>query len=55
MLKFIKRCLPNGFKQRVKHAMGFQDMATRLRNLKRAGFACTGAVDVGRFPANGHC
>ncbi len=49
MLKFIKRSLPEGFKRRVKHSMGFQDMETRLRNLRRAGFVCAGAVDVGAF------
>lgn len=48
-LSLVKRALPKRWKQRVKHAMGFQDMETRLANLARAGFRCTGAVDVGAY------
>jgi FkbM family methyltransferase len=52
MLNYVKRSLPEGLKRRVKHAMGFQDMETRLRNVRRAGFVCTGAVDVGAYAAD---
>jgi FkbM family methyltransferase len=36
-------------KERLKSEMGVQNMGRRLANLKRAGFSCTGAVDVGAF------
>lgn len=49
ILKLIKAALPQGWKRSVKRSMGFQDMASRLANLKRAGFRCTGAVDVGAY------
>jgi FkbM family methyltransferase len=49
VLRLLKRILPPSTKRRAKLAMGFQDMETRLRNLARAGFRCTGAVDVGAF------
>jgi FkbM family methyltransferase len=49
LLSIAKQALPDRWKRRVKHAMGFQDMQTRLANLARAGFHCTGAVDVGAY------
>lgn len=48
-LALLKASVPVGWKRRIKQAMGFQDMETRLVNLRRAGFACTGAVDVGAY------
>lgn len=49
LLTLIKRLWPQRWKLRVKRAMGFQDMHTRLGNLRRAGLRCTGAVDVGAY------
>lgn len=49
LLNIIKRALPEPWKRRIKTTMGFKDMASRLANLKRAGFRCTGAVDVGAY------
>ena len=49
MLNLLKQLLPERFKRQIKHSMGFQDMETRLRNLKRSGFKCSGAVDVGAY------
>lgn len=49
MLRQIKRLLPLRLKTGIKHAMGMQDMETRLRNLHSSGFRCTSAVDVGAF------
>lgn len=49
MLNRIKQALPPNFKRRIKHAMGTQDMETRLRNLRACGFECASAVDVGAF------
>jgi FkbM family methyltransferase len=49
MTRFLKSLLPRSAKSAVKHLVGVQDMETRLRNLKRAGFVCSGAVDVGAF------
>jgi FkbM family methyltransferase len=49
MIRLVKALLPKSAKSAVKHLVGVQDMETRLRNLKRAGFACSGAVDVGAY------
>jgi FkbM family methyltransferase len=49
MIRLVKSLLPKAAKSAVKHLVGVQDMETRLRNLKRAGFVCSGAVDVGAF------
>lgn len=49
VLSLLKRSLPRAWKRRLKIAMGFHDMGTRLANLRRAGFSCTGAVDVGAY------
>jgi FkbM family methyltransferase len=49
MLRRLKRILPQRLKTRIKHAMGMQDMETRLRNLRASGFNCASAVDVGAF------
>ncbi len=49
MISQLKTMLPNGVKRKLKHLMGFQSMDTRLVNLRRAGFTCTGAVDVGAY------
>lgn len=49
MLSLVKKIFPQRFKRKVKQSMGLQDMETRLRNLRRSGFKCTGAVDVGAY------
>jgi FkbM family methyltransferase len=49
LLQVVKRLVPPAWKERLKCAMGFQTMRTRLENLHAAGFRCTGAVDVGAF------
>ncbi|MEJ6023439.1 FkbM family methyltransferase [Ramlibacter sp. PS4R-6] len=45
----LKKLLPYGFKQRIKRWAGVPSMRSRLENLRRAGFECSGAVDVGAF------
>jgi FkbM family methyltransferase len=49
ILDWLKASLPNRWKRSVKRSLGFHDMESRLANLRRAGFACTGAVDVGAY------
>lgn len=45
----LKQLVPQRLKKRIKHAMGMQDMETRLRNLHACGFRCACAIDVGAF------
>jgi FkbM family methyltransferase len=49
MTRFVTSLLPKSAKSVVKRLVGVQDMETRLRNLTRAGFVCSGAVDVGAY------
>ena len=49
MLNYLKKLVPGGLKRSVKKAMGFQSMETRLQNLRRSGFSCSGAIDVGAY------
>lgn len=49
VLDRLKSALPNRWKRYIKRSMGFHDMESRLANLVRAGFTCTGAVDVGAY------
>lgn len=48
-MSFLKSLMPALLKQKIKRAMGLKTMADRLLNLRRAGFHCTGAVDVGAY------
>lgn len=49
LLSFLKRLVPPRWKRTFKLSIGFHDMQSRLENMKRAGFICTGAVDVGAY------
>jgi FkbM family methyltransferase len=50
MIRTLKRFLPHELRQRIKRSLFVQqDMASRLANLRRAGFAATGAVDGGAY------
>lgn len=45
----LKSMVPQFFKKPLKDFMGFKSMASRLINLRDAGFNCLGAVDVSAF------
>lgn len=45
----LKACIPQSIKNPLKQFMGVKSMESRLLNLKKAGFKCTGAVDIGAF------
>lgn len=49
IINSLKAVFPDTWKRSIKQSMGFRDMESRLANLRRAGFACTGAVDVGAY------
>jgi FkbM family methyltransferase len=50
MIHSLKRILPHEFRQRLKRSLFVhQDMTSRLANLRRAGFAPTGAIDGGSY------
>jgi len=49
MLDRMKSLVPKSLKPRLKHALGIPTMESRLRNMKAAGFRCSGAVDVGAY------
>jgi FkbM family methyltransferase len=50
LLNQIKRLLPHAFRQRLKRSLfAHVDMISRLKNLRAAGFANTGAIDGGAF------
>lgn len=44
----LKNMLPHEFRQRLKRSLfHVNDMEARLKNLRRAGFVCTGVIDGG--------
>ncbi len=45
----LKGLLPARVKRAIRDSAGVPSMASRLQNLRRAGFHCTGAVDGGAF------
>jgi FkbM family methyltransferase len=45
----LKSLVPKFLKSYLKLLMGFKTMESRLQNLRRAGFECTGAIDVGAY------
>ena len=45
----LKALMPQAIKKPLKELMGFKSMDNRLFNILRAGFECTGAVDVGAY------
>jgi FkbM family methyltransferase len=47
--QILKKLVPHQLRGFLKQAMGFQTMEGRLLNLRRAGFTCTGAIDVGAY------
>lgn len=48
--RVLKSILPHEFRQSLKRKIfHVNDMKSRLANLKRAGFHCTGAIDGGAF------
>jgi FkbM family methyltransferase len=50
MIGVLKRLLPESLKAGLKRSLfAVNDMTARLRNLRRAGFTCTGAIDGGAF------
>lgn len=50
MIRTLKRFLPHEFRQRMKRSLFVQhDMAARMSNLRRAGFAPSGAIDGGAY------
>jgi FkbM family methyltransferase len=49
IVEAARRFVPSSLKRGTKRFLGMQDMQSRLRNLKAAGFVCKGAVDVGAF------
>jgi FkbM family methyltransferase len=50
LLNTLKRILPHELRQTMKRRLFFvRDMRTRLENLRRAGFLCTGVIDGGAY------
>jgi FkbM family methyltransferase len=50
VLDLFKQSLPQELRQSLKRKLfAVHDMATRLANLRRAGFVCSGAVDGGAY------
>jgi len=50
MIEFLKRMIPRPVAGHLKRRLfSVNDMTSRLVNLRRAGFACTGAVDGGAY------
>lgn len=45
----LKALVPPSLKGLLKQAMGFKTMENRLQNLRKAGFQCSGAIDVGAY------
>jgi len=52
----LKRIVPSGVKAELKRRLfAVNDMTARLRNLRRAGFICSGAIDAGAFDGEWSC
>lgn len=50
MIRSLKRFLPHEVRQRVKRTLfAYQDMTSRVFNLRRAGFSPAGAIDGGAY------